>query len=208
MAEEGTASISVLFKDDKDKMVPLRGSPYTSSFVSTTPVNHNTLTGPLLPKYVTKIIEQSQSWMKETSHNSNTKDKDLTEIKSLLGVVDSVKQVHDQADSMMLQLDQLEETLNFLSHKGLAKDSQIKQSKKLFDDWTGLKKLAKDIKKEITPLVASETQKNNVQISKLEEEMKSFIQELRKRDFYKYDCGRENALARLDAFYLEVNEFE
>lgn len=184
-------NISVLFRDDKEKMVPLRGSPYKASFSSATPANHNTLTGPLLPKYVTKVIEQSQTWMKESSTSANTKDKDLTEIKSLLGVVDAVNTVHVKQDAMMLQLDQLEETLNFLSTKNLAKDSQIKQSKKLFDDWTGLKKLAKDIKKEITPIVASETQKNNTQIGKLEDELKSFIQEMRKRDFYKYDCGRE-----------------
>jgi len=208
MAEEGTATISVLFKDDKEKMVPLRGSPYVATFSAATPTNHNLMNGPLLPKYVTKVIEQSQAWMKESSHCANTKDKDLTEIKSLLGVVDSVKQVHDQSETMMLQLDQLEETLNYLATKNLAKDSQVKQSKKLFDDWIYLKKLAKDIKKEITPMVASETQKNNVQINKLEEEMKAFTQELKKRDFYKYECGRENALSRLDAVYSEVNEFE
>lgn len=132
--------------------------------------------------------------MKESSSQSNTKDKDLTEIKQLLGVVDAVKSVQDNSETMLLQLDQLEETLNFLSTKGLAKESQIKQSKKLFEDFTSLKKLAKDIKKEITPIVATETQKNNVQISKLEEELKQFIQEMKKRDFYRYDCGREPAL--------------
>lgn len=84
----------------------------------------------------------------------------------------------------------------------------MKQCKKLFDDWTNLKKLAKDIKKEITPLVASETQKNNNQIAKLEEEMKTFTQDLKKRDFYKYDCGRENALAKLDAVYSEIKDLE
>lgn len=57
--EECEVNISVLFKDDKDKMVPLRGSPYKSSFSSATAANHNSLTGPLLPKYVTKTIEQS-----------------------------------------------------------------------------------------------------------------------------------------------------
>ena len=39
------------------------------------------MTGPLLPKYVSKVIEQSQAWMKESSAAANTKDKDLTEIK-------------------------------------------------------------------------------------------------------------------------------
>ena len=95
--------------------------------------------------------------MKETSAAAKISDKDLSEIKTLIGVVDSVKQVQAQTDSVMLQLDQLEETLNFLSVKGLAKDSQIKQTKKLFEDWVNLKKLAKDIHKEITPLVQTET---------------------------------------------------
>lgn len=95
---------------------------------------------------------------------------------------------------MILQLDQIEESLNFLAVEGKAKDSQIKQSKKLFDEWNMLKKLAKDTKKEITPIVASETQKNNVQIGKAEDELKLFISEMKKREFYKYDCGREAAL--------------
>lgn len=107
-------------------MVPLRGSPYKSSFKADTPANHNNLIGPLLPKHVTKIIERSQTWMKESSASANTKDKDLTEIKQLLGVVDAVKTVHDQSDHMLLELDQLEETLNFLVSKNLAKESQIK----------------------------------------------------------------------------------
>jgi len=31
---------------------------------------------------------------------------------------------------------------------------------------------------------------------------------LKKRDFYKYDCGRENALAKLDAVYSEIKDLE
>jgi hypothetical protein len=97
--------------------------------------------------------------------------------------------------------------LNFLQPKNLCKESQIKQSRKLFDDWSSLKKLARDVKKEITPIVATETQKNNVQVGKLEDELKAFIQDMKKRDFYKYDCGREHALARLDAVYAEVDSY-
>jgi len=72
-------------------MVPLRGSPYSASFTSSAKPESNHLTGPSLPKYVTKVIEQSQSWMKETSAAAKITDKDLTEIKILIGVVDSVK---------------------------------------------------------------------------------------------------------------------
>lgn len=142
-------------------MVPVRGSPYSASFSAATPATANHMSGPTLPKYVTRVIEQSQSWMKESSHAANTKDKDLTEIKQLISVVDAVNQVNERSDETMLSLDQLEETLNYLAVKGNAKESQIKQTKKLFDEWNNLKKLAKDIKKEVAPLVASETQKNN-----------------------------------------------
>jgi hypothetical protein len=40
--------------------------------------------------------------MKETSNAANIKDKNLEDIKVLISVVDAVKQVNDQNDSMML----------------------------------------------------------------------------------------------------------
>jgi hypothetical protein len=45
--------------DDKGKMVPVRGSPYSASFSASSPATANHLTGPTLPKYVTRVIEQS-----------------------------------------------------------------------------------------------------------------------------------------------------
>ena len=43
--EEGEVSIDVLFKDDKNKMAPIRGSPYTASFVAGADKKNNELTG-------------------------------------------------------------------------------------------------------------------------------------------------------------------
>lgn len=83
-------------------MVPLRGSPYTASFSASAKSEVNNLLGTVLPKYVTKVIETSQAWMKESSQAANTKEKDMTDIKQLLSVVDAVKNVHDQQDNMML----------------------------------------------------------------------------------------------------------
>jgi hypothetical protein len=65
----------------------------------------------------------------------------------------------------------------------------VKQIKKLFDEWAGLQKLAKDIRKEITPLVNNETEKATNLIKKLEEDLKVFISDLKKRDFYFYKTG-------------------
>jgi dynein heavy chain, axonemal len=189
--EECDVSIEVLFCDDKGKLVPVRGSPYTANFVTGTKPEMNHLNGPALPKHVNRCIEQTQAWMKEMSQSANTKDKNLDEIKVLISVVDSVKSVTDQNETMMLQLDQLEETLNLLQSQNMSKDSQHKQSKKLQEEWVNLKKLAKDMKKEISPLVTQETSKNNNAINKLEEDQKHYTQEMKKRDFYKYDCGKD-----------------
>ena len=56
---ECSVNITVLFMDDKGKMVPVRGSPYSASFSASSPATANHLTGPTLPKYVTRVIEQS-----------------------------------------------------------------------------------------------------------------------------------------------------
>jgi len=146
--------------------------------------------------------------MKEMSQSASTKDKNLDEIKVLISVVDSVKCVQDSTDSMMLQLDQLEETLNLLQSQNMSKDSQHKQSKKLQDEWVNLKKLAKDMKKEISPLVTQETSKNNNAIAKLEDDQKHYTQEMKKREFYKYECGKEQAVEKLKAVYSEIADFE
>lgn len=89
--QECSVNITVLFQDDKGKMVPLRGSPYSASFNSHAKADANHLNGPSLPKYVTKIIDETGRWMRETTTAAKTSDKDLSEIKTLIGVVDSVK---------------------------------------------------------------------------------------------------------------------
>ena len=115
--------IEVTFLDDKGKIVPVRGSPYAATFVEGLKPEMNHTFGPCLPKCTSKAIEQVSSWMKETSNAANIKDKNLEDIKVLISVVDAVKQVNDQNDSMMLQLDQLEETLSLLMTHNMAKES-------------------------------------------------------------------------------------
>jgi hypothetical protein len=110
----GDYAIDVTFLDDKGKMVPVRGSPYTATFAEGVKADMNTLNGPVLPKYVAKTIEQTQNWMKETQSSANTKDKNLEDIKVLIQIFDAAASVMENQDTMMLQLDQLEETLNLL----------------------------------------------------------------------------------------------
>lgn len=206
--EECEVSIQILFKDDKGKMVPIRGSPYNATFSAQTKPDANNLVGSAITKHVTRTIEQKVNFFKETAAGAAIKEKDISDVKVLISVKDNVDEVHNKNDEITLQLDQLEESLRLLQTHQIAKESQIKSCKKLFDEWNNLKKLAKDIRKEITPLVNQEKGKNTVSVNKLEEDLKHYFSQMKKREFYKYDCGREKAQEKLDAVYGEIDQFK
>jgi len=169
--EECEVQISVLFKDESGSMVPVRGSPYSASFNANTNANANNLTGPVMTKHITKQIENLQSFMKDTAAGASTKDKDFADVKTLIEVKDHYELVFNTKDSVTLQLDQLEESLKLLQQNGIAKDSQIKASKRLFDEFVTLNKLARTTKQEIAKDISQEMSKNNSSIQKLEEEL-------------------------------------
>jgi dynein heavy chain len=98
--------------------------------------------------------------------------------------------------------------LAYLSQNGISKDKEVKQVKKLFDEWNTLKKISKETKKEISPMVDNETKKNQTTITKFEETLKAFTNEIKKRGFYRYDTGKEGAVAELDQTREEVDEFK
>jgi aminopeptidase N len=97
----------------------------------------------------------------------------------------------------VLKIDCLEESLKMFQEHGIGKDSQVKQIKKLSDEFANLRKLAKDIRKEITPLVQAEKEKTTNMIKKFEEDLKVYTTELKKRDFYQYKTGTQESKARL-----------
>ena len=201
-------SVAVLFRDDKGKMVPVRGSPYRASFEEGVNPNVNGLIGPGMPKHVAKQIESLQEFMKSTAAGAQVKDKDLADVKALIGVKDNVEAVQNRGDEVTLQLDQLDEALQVLLGHNMVKEKEVKQAKRLADEWNGLKKLAKDTKKEIAGLVDTEAKKNSGAVGKLDEDLKVYINEMRKRDFYKYETGRETSLESLRKVHQEIEEFQ
>lgn len=78
----------------------------------------------------------------------------------------------------------------------------------MFDEWTGLKKLAKDIKKEISPLIANENEKTTTMIKKFEEDLKVYFTELKKRDFYFYKTGVDESKKKLASVNEEIAIFD
>ena len=73
-----------------------------------------------------------------------------------------------------MKLDQLDESIKLLQQTNNVKDKDAKATKKLFDEWNSLKKLAKDVKKEITPLVEKESKTVGLAVTKLDEELAGF----------------------------------
>jgi len=127
--------------------------------------------------------------MTETKKETNTKDKELKDVKVLLAIKEKVEQTFKNSDAITLHIDQLEESLRLFQQKKMAKDSQIKSLAKLNKEWNDVKKIAKDTKKEIQPLVTMENDTNSHLIKKLEEDITLFIQEMKKREFFQYKCG-------------------
>lgn len=194
--------------DGKNKWHTVRGSPYTASFTNAADPKVNSLTGPAMIKNIQDTIARTKANFEETSEGAKIANKDLSEVKTLIGVKDCVEHVQNQAKPITLSLDQLYESIQFLSANGISKDKEAKQVKKLFDEWTSLKKIAKETKKEIAPLVDSESKKNQQTITKFEETLKAYTTDLKKREFYKYDTGKARADETLEAVRMEIDTFK
>ena len=90
----------------------------------------------------------------------------------------------------------------------MIKDQQVKQFSKIGKDWGELKKMTKEVSKQIEPFVAHEKERNRGNIKKLEESITQFTQEMKKREFNQYSCGPDQAKAKLDGVFEELATFE
>ena len=67
-----------------------------------------------------------------------------------------VEVVKNEASAITLKFDQLDESIKLLDKCNSIKDEHKNETEKLFDEWNGLKKLAKDVNKEIVPLLEND----------------------------------------------------
>jgi hypothetical protein len=92
-------------------MEPIRGSPYKASFSSKSAQNVNNLTGPAMGKYIQGGLEEIHNYIIETTKGASTKDKSITDVKTLISVKDNVDGVFNLKDEIILKLDCLDESL-------------------------------------------------------------------------------------------------
>jgi len=194
--------------NDKEQYVPIRGVPFKASFDAAASSKDNLLTGSAMDRHIKKELERLTNLMNDSKKELNTKDKELKDVKALLKVKENVEDTVKDTDLITLNIDQLDESLKLFQAAKLSKDSQIKGLTVINKNWVDVKKICKDTKKEIAPLVAQENDKNSFNIKKLEEDITQFIQEMRKREFFQYKCGAETALQKLDGVFGELGVFE
>jgi dynein heavy chain len=206
--EQCDLRVEVRFEDDKGNFVHIRGSPYTVSFNSD---NHNAkdnnLNSTMMQKMFNTQLEDWHNYLSNTVKGAQQKKDELKDVNKLIQVKDHIESVFNRNDEISLKLDQLDETVKMFQTLNSAKDSQVKSIKKLFDEWTHLKKVAREVKRDITPLIEQESSSTTQSIKKLEEDIKNFNAELKKRDFYQYKCGVEIAKEKLDLVYGEMDDF-
>lgn len=109
--EEIDVEVQINFLDDKERMVPIRGSPYTASFTSKAKPADNALTGGAMERHVKKECERLLTSLTETKKATITKDKDLKDVKALLHVKGKVEETIKNTDIITLEIDQLEESI-------------------------------------------------------------------------------------------------
>jgi dynein heavy chain len=209
MPDEGKVRVEILFEDDKQNMVHVRGSPYKASFSASAKPAENTMTGGALERHVKAEIQRLQDYMTTSKKECNTKDKDLKDVKQLLGVKETVEGIVANADKTTLTIDQLDEALILFQNAKVPKiDNHIKNFNKANKEWKELKDMQKVVKKEIMPLVGAEKDKNTHNIKNLEDSIVQFTQDMKKREFFQYKCGTAVALEKLDLVFDELKVFE
>jgi dynein heavy chain len=191
-------------------MVPLRGSPYKARMVDGFKDADGKMVGEALKKYIANELKRLQELMSSTKADINTKDKDkdLTSVKQLLNVKEKVEDTQKQQTNIDLQIDQLDESIKLMLEAKKIKEGDQKTYMSINKNWQDVKKLAKDVKKEIQPLVDHEREQNNKNIKTLEEEITFFTQEMRKREFFQYKCGVTIAIEKLGGVFDELKVFE
>lgn len=191
-------------------MVPLRGSPYRSIMKPGFKENDGKMVGESMKKYITYEVKRLQDLMQSTKNEINTKDKDkdMTSVKTLLNVKEKVDNTQKEQENINLQIDQLDESIKLMLEHKKIKDGDQKSFMSINKNWGDVKKLVKDVKKEIQPLIDHEKENNNKNIKSLEEDITHFTQVMKKREFFQYDCGVKIAIEKLGGVFDELKVFE
>jgi dynein heavy chain len=190
--------IQVKVMDENNRPRPIRGSPCKPTFTKTAKNRANQYTGPLVSQWVSATLKGLDEFYQTTNVGHQIKLKD-GDVKSLINVMNHIKNMVEQEDSLIRQQDEVFETLQRLEQEGVGNDKQLKQLKKIGSNLQQLKAdcLAKE--KEIQPMQQKESELYRKKIAEFEQDLKEYQSKLPKAEFYFYKSGLELARQRLES---------
>ena len=202
---EGELSIEVLFEDEKMQTNHIRGSPFAPTFKAGVNPKNNEPVGPLMSQFIGSTLSELDSFITNTQDGINIKGKQVSEdVKQLLKIKKHIEEVEERGDHVVLKMDEITESLIMFERENNSREVDSRKLKKLAENWGGLQKKAKEVKKDIAPNVATESDKCKGQIRNFEEELKTYSAAIKKKDFQKYDIGVSAALKLLQEEHVKI----
>jgi len=103
--EECEARVEILFFNDKEEWVQVRGSPYRASFSNAAKPADNLMHGAIMDRQIKKELERIHLHLQDVKKETFTKDKDMKDVKVLLGVKEHVDNTTKNTDKITLEID-------------------------------------------------------------------------------------------------------
>eukprot|EP00415_Alexandrium_ostenfeldii_P002047 UN2047 len=187
-ADAGDVVIHVKLIDENGKARPIRGSPFKPSFTSTARNKANEYAGPVVTQWMSSTLKSLDEFYQATNTGHQTKLKD-GDVMNLIKVMNHIKDMYGQEDRLILEQDEIFETISLLEKDGIPGEKQFKALKKIGANLTQLKAdiIAKE--KEIQPMEQKESDLYRKKIVAFEEELRGYQGGLRREAYYYYKSG-------------------
>ncbi len=117
--EECTCQIEVYHINEEKKPEEIRGHKFISSFSKkNTAKNTNEFDGPLMNNYLNSKLGDTAKFLESTKKNIEIRNKPITEdVKELLKVMNSLKELEDNRDDIVLSLERVKEIYSIYEKK-------------------------------------------------------------------------------------------
>lgn len=206
-APGGEVQISVDLVGQNEKLMKIRGSPFTASFTDTAKNRANEYTGPLMNQFIVSTIKGLEEYVKTTDAGIHAKVKE-GDVNGVIKIRSHINETKDRADELQLKQDEVAAALKHLEREGIPADKQMKLLKKIGDTVTVLHENCAKVEKDIAPTVQKESDLYQKKIAEFEEELKAYVAGLRKEAYYFYKSGLELAYERCDTVLKDNMAFQ
>ena len=209
-AEEGEVDVSIKYRNEKNELEQIRGSPFTKvKFSKKANPKNVDIAGPGIAHYITHTLTDIDKFIAETKNTINIKNKNVGEdVFALLSVKKGLNSGGERKENVVLALDTLEQLIKALEKYEVHRDSDLKKTSKLIDEWKNFERLSNSVEKEIANNLKNEGEKCKEKLVKFEEELKQYDQGVRKESFYIYKTGVDGAFKRLDEVKVQIGDFD